>query len=294
MARPRLRGTETIPAPWKATGRVPDVKQGPLGNPRSADSGSSGSGSASSGAKQIDYNSDDLSGRAFEIRDNGGLFGADHNVAVADVEGKDGTIREVSAVNGPTGHSEQKILDKLKEGDKMWVRKILEFVGRESVGIPVDWEAIEREIGAPLPPDCKELSEAFGGDLFSDTVTFLACDENQAFDLVTRWRSALAADRDPRLGDVSAVTPYKIYEPGGEGLISWGSTEWGDEYFWLINSAESGKWPILARAGDIDQWHTFDMSTSEFLYRVLTDTDFRPFGIAQHALGATFEPGYAL
>jgi hypothetical protein len=33
------------------------------------------------------------------------------------------------------------------------------------------------------------------------------------------------------------------------------------------------------------------MSTSEFLYRVLTDTDFRPFGIAQYDLGVTFSPG---
>ncbi|MFF1813679.1 SMI1/KNR4 family protein, partial [Streptomyces sp. NPDC058251] len=180
------------------------------------------------------------------------------------------------------------------KGLDMWVQRLLEFVGREPAGIPVDWEATEREIGAPLPPDYKELYEAFGGGLFSDTVTFLAYDEGQVFDLVTQWRAALAADRDPDLGNVSAVTPYKIYEPGGEGLVSWGSTEWGDQYFWLMDSAESGKWPILARSGDIDQWHTCDMSTSEFLYRVLTDTDFRPFGNAQHALGATFEPGYTL
>jgi hypothetical protein len=176
----------------------------------------------------------------------------------------------------------------------MWVQRLLAFVGREPAGLRVDREVTETEIGAPLPPDYRELCEAFGSGLFCDTVTFLACDEGQVFDLVTQWRAALAAERDPQLGDVSAVTPYKIYEPDGEGLMSWGSTEWGDEYFWLIDSTESGKWPILARGGDMDQWHSFDMSTSEFLYRVLTDTAFRPFGIAQHALGATFEPGYTL
>ncbi|MFE7109277.1 hypothetical protein ACFU98_00865 [Streptomyces sp. NPDC057575] len=38
------------------------------------------------------------------------------------------------------------------------------------------------------------------------------------------------------------------------------------------------------------------MSTSEFLYRVLADADFRPFGIAQYELGARFElpPGGSL
>jgi hypothetical protein len=33
------------------------------------------------------------------------------------------------------------------------------------------------------------------------------------------------------------------------------------------------------------------MSTSEFLYRILADADFQPFGIAQYDLGTTFKPG---
>ncbi|MFD8217598.1 hypothetical protein ACFV2U_28760 [Streptomyces sp. NPDC059697] len=33
------------------------------------------------------------------------------------------------------------------------------------------------------------------------------------------------------------------------------------------------------------------MSTSEFLYRVLADADFQPFGIAQYDLDTTFKPG---
>ncbi|MGW8688609.1 hypothetical protein ACWGNN_47995 [Streptomyces sp. NPDC055817] len=33
------------------------------------------------------------------------------------------------------------------------------------------------------------------------------------------------------------------------------------------------------------------MSTSEFLYRILADADFQPFGIAQYDLGTTFKLG---
>lgn len=33
------------------------------------------------------------------------------------------------------------------------------------------------------------------------------------------------------------------------------------------------------------------MSTSEFLYRVLADADFAPFGIVRRALDPTFERG---
>ncbi|OEJ93223.1 hypothetical protein J116_000695 [Streptomyces thermolilacinus SPC6] len=49
--------------------------------------------------------------------------------------------------------------------------------------------------------------------------------------------------------------------------------------------------PALARAGDGGARHRYDMSTSEFLYRILADADFRPFGIARYDLGTTFEPG---
>ncbi|WP_274562895.1 DNRLRE domain-containing protein [Streptomyces spiramyceticus] len=69
--------------------------------------------------RQVDYNSDELSNEAFEIRQNAGLWGADHNVAVARVQGADGTVRPVSAVSGPKGHSEESILDQLKANDKI-------------------------------------------------------------------------------------------------------------------------------------------------------------------------------
>ncbi|WP_326794124.1 hypothetical protein OG946_00320 [Streptomyces sp. NBC_01808] len=70
-----------------------------------------------------------------------------------------------------------------------------------------------------------------------------------------------------------------------------GSTEWADEYFWLIDAERPGDYPILARSNDDGAWKRHDMSTSEFLYRLLADADFQPFGIAQYDLGTTFEHG---
>ncbi|GGW43115.1 SMI1/KNR4 family protein [Streptomyces xantholiticus] len=148
---------------------------------------------------------------------------------------------------------------------------------------------MDEELRVPLPTDHKELFEAFGGGVFSDSVFFLARDEDASCDLLTQWRGDLAVDRDPRYGSVSAVDPYSVYAPGGKGLITWGTTEWGDEYCWLIDAQRPGEYPILARAEDND-WRRYDTSTSEFLYRVLTDADFQPSGIAQYDLGATFKP----
>jgi hypothetical protein len=171
-----------------------------------------------------------------------------------------------------------------------WVQRVIELTGWKPLGNSVDWAAIEGELGVPLPADYKELYEAFGGGTFSDSVSFLGRDEGVSFDFLTQWRVALSVDQDSRLGSVSAVDPYAIYAPGGKGVVAWGSTEWADEYCWLIDAERPGDYPVLARSHDGGPWHWYDMSTSEFLYRVLADADFQPFGIAQYDLGATFKP----
>ncbi|PWI04666.1 hypothetical protein DIZ27_43930 [Streptomyces sp. NWU339] len=172
-----------------------------------------------------------------------------------------------------------------------WVQRVIELTAWKPLGISVDWAAIEGELGVPLPADYKELYEAFGGGVFSDSVYFLGRDEGVSFDFLTQWRVSLSVDQDSTLGDVSAVDPYAIYAPGGKGLVDWGSTEWADEYCWLIDAERPGDYPVLARSHDGGPWHWYDMSTSEFLYRVLADADFQPFGIAQYDLGTTFKPG---
>lgn len=55
----------------------------------------------------------------------------------------------------------------------MWVQRVIEPTGWEPLGISVDWAGIEGELGVPLPTDYKELYEAFGGGVFSDSVSFL-------------------------------------------------------------------------------------------------------------------------
>jgi hypothetical protein len=176
------------------------------------------------------------------------------------------------------------------KGRGVWVQRLIELTGWEPRGISVDWAAMEDELKFPLPADYKELFEAFGGGLFSDSVFFLARDEGVSFDFLAQWRVSLSVDRDDRYGDVSAVDPYSVYAPGGKGLVGWGSTEWADEYCWLIDAQRPGECPVLARS-DGGEWRRYDMSTSEFLYRVLTDPQFQSFGIAKYGLGATFTPG---
>ncbi|MFI0507088.1 SMI1/KNR4 family protein [Streptomyces albogriseolus] len=178
-----------------------------------------------------------------------------------------------------------------RDDRRTWVRRVIDLTGWEPLGLSVDWAAVEEELGVPLPADYKELHEAFGGGVFSDSVSFLGCGGGVSFDLPAQWRAALSADRDSTYGSVSGVDPYAVYAPGGKGVLAWGSTEWADEYCWLIDAERPGDHPVLARSHDPGPWYRYDMSTSEFLYRVLADADFLPFGIARYGLGATFLPG---
>lgn len=172
----------------------------------------------------------------------------------------------------------------------MWVQRVVELTGWEPLEMSVDWEGIEGGLRFPLPVDYEELFETFGGGVFSDSVYFLGSDEGLVFDFLTQWRVALSVDQEAGAAGVSVVEPYGIYAPGGKGLVPWGSTEWADEYFWRVDADKPAEYPILARAED-GEWHRYAMSTSEFLYRVLSDADFQPFGVAQYALNPTFEPG---
>ncbi|UNZ17594.1 SMI1/KNR4 family protein [Streptomyces sp. 891-h] len=179
----------------------------------------------------------------------------------------------------------------LPEDGSTWVQRVIESTGWKPLGLSADWAAIEGELGVPLPADYKKLYEAFGGGVFSDSVYFLGRDEGVSFDFLTQWRVSLSVDQDSNLGSGSAVEPYAVYAPGRKGVAVWGSTEWADEYSWLIDAERPGDYPVLARSHDGGPWHRYDMSTSEFLYRVLADAEFQPFGIAQYDLGVTFKPG---
>lgn len=164
----------------------------------------------------------------------------------------------------------------------MWVQRVLEFTGWEPSAHSIDWEAVEGELQVPLPTDFKELCEAFGGGKFCDSVSFLGNTEGSYFNFLMRWRVTLSTG--------GSGGQYPAYAPGGEGYVTWASTEWADQYCWLVDAQRPDEYSILAR-GDVSEWCKYEMSTSEFLYRVLADKDFKPFGIAEYGLDPTFQPG---
>ncbi|MCW3839104.1 hypothetical protein ONA70_03205 [Micromonospora yasonensis] len=43
---------------------------------------------------------------------------------------------------------------------------------------------------------------------------------------------------------------------------------------------ETDRWPVVARWDGIEPWHQLDISTAEFVYRVIADPEFKPFTVA--------------
>jgi hypothetical protein len=147
--------------------------------------------------------------------------------------------------------------------------------------VDLDWPTVERELGVNLPSDYKQVCEAFGPGEFSDYLDIL-CANTPGLNLLHHWHGAIeaAADRDPIDQPHPYYAPYQIFErnrPGG--LIPWAITQTECEFYWLADSGNPDAWPIIARYVDSD-WNRFDMSTSEFIVRILTDIEFRPYSVA--------------
>ncbi|MFD4582553.1 hypothetical protein ACFWOY_10010 [Streptomyces sp. NPDC058423] len=162
---------------------------------------------------------------------------------------------------------------------RMWVERIAEATNWEPLALELPWGSVEEDLGTPLPEDYKRLVEAFGKGEFSEFMNVLCVDATGQFDLTRIWHKYL--DASPEDGPDPVFTPYQIYRPGRRGLIPWAFGEMECNYFWLASAEEDpATWPIVTQ-GDPYPWHEVNMSTSEFVYRVLADPEFEPFSIAR-------------
>jgi hypothetical protein len=168
----------------------------------------------------------------------------------------------------------------------MWLDSLLSVTGRSMRGSAQPWPVIERELGTELPADYKQLCEAFGVGEFSEAVSVLCDDETLVADLLTAWRGLL--DEDGAGGEL--FPPYRIHAPGTTGgLVPWATSRAGDLYFWQVTGGPVDAWPVVAVMEDAQKPHTYEMTATEFLYRVLTDPDFRPWTVAPAVPDPYFE-----
>lgn len=176
-----------------------------------------------------------------------------------------------------------------------WVDRLVAVTGWNADPGEPDWSEAEQALGAPLPADFKELRRRFPEwGAFCDHVVLLKA-QGGSESVPANHESLLKAVRgnpDSR----RMFEPYGILGAGevesGKGLVQWGYSFIEEEYYWLADTAKDpSTWPIVARVDPLEQFQQFDMTASEFIYRVVADVEFSPFGIAG-SVGAPYYRTY--
>ncbi|MEU6879180.1 hypothetical protein [Streptomyces sp. NPDC046712] len=165
-----------------------------------------------------------------------------------------------------------------------WVERLVAVTGWNAEAGEPDWTDAEGTLGTPLPADFKELRRRFAPwGAFSDHILVLRAQGDQESVLAnhqTLLRSVRGNPENRRIFE-----PYGLLganeENKGTGLLQWGYSFIEEEYYWLADEAQDpSSWPVVARVDPLEPFQRFDMTASEFLYRVLTEADFSVFSVA--------------
>jgi hypothetical protein len=167
-----------------------------------------------------------------------------------------------------------------------WVDRLLELTGWSEPAWECEWAETEAELGVSLPSDYKELCTRFGPGIFAeDYLTVLADQRAGQNSLLRGWRGFVANFENDDYGMELTLGPYKVYGINGRsGVIPWCHAAPDGVVFWLADATvDPDSWPVIGKyelALD-EEWHRFDMSASEFVYRALADPGFRPISVEE-------------
>ncbi|MFE6918739.1 hypothetical protein [Streptomyces rubiginosohelvolus] len=180
-----------------------------------------------------------------------------------------------------------------------WVDRLVEATAWDAMPGDLDWFTIESTLGTPLPVDFKELRRRFASwGAFSDHAYILTANGGTE-SILSNHESLLRSVRGNPDNRVM-FEPFGLFGVGAEaqrgslleagpliaerrqaGLLQWGYSLIEEEYYWLVDTeADPSEWPVVARKDSSEPFKRFDMTASEFIYRVLTESEFRPFGVA--------------
>jgi hypothetical protein len=163
-----------------------------------------------------------------------------------------------------------------------WVMRLAEVVEWQPLELDVSWHEIEEGLGSPLPADFKQFCEVFGRGGFCDDLFVYSTDGGAALDVLGRLAQLRQLAQSLPL---TRLDPYGLYVAGGNGVIPWGRVTQGHSFYWLAGHDDPDKWPVMMGV-ETGEWERYDVSMSEFVFRVLTDKNF------DYPFAGSIEPYY--
>ncbi|MFI6858952.1 hypothetical protein ACIBKZ_03460 [Streptomyces sp. NPDC050421] len=166
-----------------------------------------------------------------------------------------------------------------------WVERLVAVTGWDGETSETDWSGTEEFLGTPLPDDFKELRRRFAPwGAFSDHLLILKATDGSETVHTNHAKLLKSVSGNPE--NLDMFKPFGLFGANknspGTGLVQWGFSLIEEECYWLADAArDPATWPVIARVDPLEPFQRFDMSASEFVYRVLTETEFEPFGIAE-------------
>ncbi|MBI1372114.1 MAG: hypothetical protein GC159_05055 [Phycisphaera sp.] len=140
-----------------------------------------------------------------------------------------------------------------------------------AVGTPIDWIAVENELGIGLPRDYKQIIEAYGVGNFGEFLWLFAPSvSNPHVNLQAQVKQQLDVMRAVTADGYESV-PYPI-DSHTSGLLAFGMTDNGDALFWNTAAGEQPEaWPIVV-AGSRSGWSEYSTPLGTWLHDVLSGT----------------------
>lgn len=137
-------------------------------------------------------------------------------------------------------------------------------------GRPADWQAVEEDLGTPLPDDFKHLIATYGAGSFDDFLyVYNPFAGNQYLNLLRQKELNLTAYTAARK-DTPDLLPFPPYpEPGG--LLPWAGADNGDRLYWQT-VGQPDTWPIVLFDGDHVRHEVYPLRVSDWLAQVMVGT----------------------
>ncbi|MFF3670822.1 SMI1/KNR4 family protein [Microtetraspora malaysiensis] len=150
------------------------------------------------------------------------------------------------------------------------VAQITELISRRATPQSRNWEAVENELGTPLPNDYKQLADIYGAGVFDETFWLLepGCHHNRDLDL-----AFVIKECDEVLAYLWKLEPKPTeLDDDGARVLPWAFCEGSGHFlYWLVRPGQApDDWTVMLNEGRGPEWESHSLSCSQFLFAAMT------------------------